>query len=58
MIHTFVQFTGEEKSVIPKTAVGIWNQYNDVCRNYEERFDNQFKKIKDKRQEKMKNIRE
>ena len=58
MIHTFVQFTGEEKSVIPKTAVGIWNQYNDVCRNYEERFDNQFEKIKDKRQEKMKNIRE
>ena len=52
MIHTYVQFTGEEKSVIPKTAVGIWNQYNDVCRNYEERFDNQFEKIKDKRQEK------
>ena len=49
MIHTYVQFTGEEKSVIPKTAVGIWNQYNDVCRNYEERFDNQFEKIKDKK---------
>ena len=55
MIHTYVQFTGEEKSVIPKTAVGIWNQYNDVCRNYEERFDNQFEKIKDKRQEKRRN---
>ena len=53
MIHTFVQFTGEEKSVLPKTAVGIWNQYNDVCKNYEERFDNQFDKIKDKKSGKM-----
>ncbi len=53
MIHTYVQFTGEEKSVIPKTAMGIWNQYNDVCKNYEERFDNQFEKIKNKKAKKM-----
>lgn len=44
MMHTYSKFTPETHNVIPETAIGIWNQYDDIARNYNERFENQFKK--------------
>ena len=44
MMHTYTKFSEDKRNVIPETAIGIWNKYEDVARNYDERFINQFKK--------------
>lgn len=49
MIHTYTKFTEDKRSVIPETAIGIWNKYEDIARNYDERFMNQLKKLKNKK---------
>ncbi len=49
MIHTYTKFSEDKREVIPETAIGIWNKYEDVARNYDERFMNQLEKIKRKR---------
>ncbi len=48
MIHTYTKFSEDKRNVIPETAIGIWNKYEDVARNYDERFLNQLKKTKNK----------
>jgi sugar-specific transcriptional regulator TrmB len=48
MMHTYTKFSEDKRNVIPETAIGIWNKYEDVARNYDERFENQLKKIKSK----------
>ncbi|MCL2157205.1 MAG: TrmB family transcriptional regulator [Methanobrevibacter sp.] len=40
MIHIFTKFSGKERSVISNTAIGVWNQYEDIAKNYDERFFN------------------
>ena len=49
MMHTYTKFSEDKRNVIPETAIGIWNKYEDVARNYDERFENQWKKIKNKK---------
>lgn len=49
LFRTIVKFTGKEKSVLPETAVGVLNQYQDICKNFDERFVNQFNRIKAKK---------
>lgn len=49
MLHTYIKFTEDKRSVIPNTAIGIWNKYEDIARNYDERFENQLAKIKNKK---------
>jgi sugar-specific transcriptional regulator TrmB len=49
MMHTYTKFSEDKRNVIPETAIGIWNKYEDVARNYDERFENQLKKIKSKK---------
>ena len=49
LFRTIVKFTGKEKSVLPETAVGVLNQYQDICKNFDERFINQFNRIKAKK---------
>lgn len=49
LFRTIVKFTGKEKSVLPETAVGVLNQYSDICKNFDERFVNQFNRIKAKK---------
>lgn len=44
MIHIFTKFSGKEKSVISNTAIGVWNQYEDIAKNYDERFYNAWNK--------------
>ncbi len=52
MMHTYTKFSEDKREVIPETAIGIWNKYEDVARNYDERFENQLKKMKDKQKKK------
>ena len=49
MMHTYTKFSEDKREVIPETAIGIWNKYEDVARNYDERFINQLAKIKMKK---------
>ena len=46
MLHTYTKFTEDKRNVIPETAIGIWNKYEEIAKNYDDRFMNQFKKIK------------
>ena len=46
MMHTYTKFSEDKREVIPETAIGIWNKYEDVARNYDERFLNQLEKMK------------
>ena len=48
MMHTYTKFSEDKRNVIPETAIGIWNKYEDVAKNYDERFVNQLEKIKRK----------
>lgn len=48
MMHTYTKFSEDKREVLPETAIGIWNKYKDVARNYDERFINQLEKIKNK----------
>ena len=52
MMHTYTKFSEDKRNVIPETAIGIWNKYEDVARNYDERFENQLKKIRNKKRKK------
>lgn len=49
MMHTYTKFSQDKREVIPETAIGIWNKYEDVARNYDERFMNQLAKIEMKK---------
>ena len=49
MMHTYTKFTEDKRNVIPETAIGIWNKYEDIARNYDDRFMNQLKKMKKKK---------
>ena len=53
MMHTYTKFSKDKREVIPETAIGIWNKYEDVARNYDERFMNQLEKIKRKQKKKQ-----
>ena len=46
MLHTYTKFTEDKRNVIPETAIGIWNKYEEIAKNYDDRFMNQFRKIK------------
>lgn len=52
MMHTYTKFSEDKRNVIPETAIGIWNKYEDVARNYDERFMNQLKKMNNKQRKK------
>ncbi|MBR5504032.1 MAG: TrmB family transcriptional regulator [Methanobrevibacter sp.] len=54
LFRTIVKFTGEEKSVLPETSVGVLNQYKDICKNFDDRFLIQFEKKKAKMNKKAK----
>ena len=46
MMHTYTKFSEDKREVIPETAIGIWNKYEDIAKNYDDRFKNQLKKLK------------
>ncbi|MCQ2971132.1 transcriptional regulator [Methanobrevibacter gottschalkii] len=49
MMHTYTKFSEDKRTVLPETAIGIWNKYEDIARNYDERFMNQLHKIQNKK---------
>lgn len=46
MMHTYTKFSEDKRNVIPETAIGIWNKYEEIAKNYDDRFMNQLKKLK------------
>lgn len=49
MLHTYTKFSKNKQSAIPETAIGIWNKYEDIAKNYDDRFMMQLEKIKSKK---------
>ncbi len=49
MLHTYTKFSEDKRNVIPQTAIGIWNKYEEIAKNYDDRFINQLKKMKNKK---------
>lgn len=49
MMHTYTKFSEDKRQAIPETAIGIWNKYEDIAKNYDDRFLNQLNKIKNKK---------
>ena len=43
MFHIFSKFT-DKQEIIQNTPIGIWNQYKDIVKSYDERFVKQFQK--------------
>ena len=56
MLHTYTRFSEDKRTVIPETAIGIWNKYEEIAKNYDDRFMNQLKKLKKKENNKSKGI--
>lgn len=48
MLHTYTKFSQDKRNVIPETAIGIWNKYEEIAKNYDDRFINQLQKLKKK----------
>ena len=48
MLHTYTKFSEDKRNVIPETAIGIWNKYEEIAKNYDDRFMNQLKKLNKK----------
>ncbi|RBQ22609.1 hypothetical protein ALNOE001_17130 [Candidatus Methanobinarius endosymbioticus] len=47
MIHIFSKFSGENKNVVSSSTISVWNQYEDIAKNHDDRFFNTLnKKIK------------
>ncbi|MDR2830504.1 MAG: TrmB family transcriptional regulator [Methanobrevibacter sp.] len=42
MMHIFTKFINQKPD--PKTAIGIWNKYEDIAKNYQERFETKWNK--------------
>lgn len=47
MFHIYTKFSEDKQEIIPHSAIGVWNQYDDVAKNYESNFKKQLKKIKE-----------
>lgn len=50
MFHIYAKQDEETKEAISNTLMGIWNRYEDVSKNYHDRFEKQFKQIRIKKQ--------
>lgn len=48
LFGTFAKFEGENNSIIPQTAIGVCNQYEDICSNFDYHFIKQFNQISQK----------
>ena len=46
LMGTFAQFSGENNSIIPETAIGVNNKYAAICKNFNDHFLKQFEKMK------------
>lgn len=44
MFHIYAKQDPKLKTPIPNSYMGVWNRYEEVCENYDERFEKQFNK--------------
>ncbi|MDO5848742.1 MAG: helix-turn-helix domain-containing protein [Methanobrevibacter sp.] len=51
MFHTYTKINEDKNEIMPNSTIGVWNQYEDVAKNYESNFKKQLKKIKMKKEE-------
>lgn len=49
MMHIFSKFSGKNKNVVSSSAIGVWNQYEDIAKNYDNRFFNALNKISNRK---------
>jgi sugar-specific transcriptional regulator TrmB len=42
MMLIFSKFSGEEKKAVPQSAIGVWNQYQEIAQNYANVFENMW----------------
>ncbi len=42
MMLIFSKFSGKEKKAVPQSAIGVWNQYPEIARNYAHVFENMW----------------
>ena len=47
-MHIYAKFSEDKRTVIPESTIGILNKYEDIAKNYDERFMNQLNKIQNK----------
>ena len=47
MFHIYAKQDSKLKTPIKSTYMGVWNRYEEVCENYDERFEKQFNKTKE-----------
>ena len=48
LLHVYSLFKDNKKDLIPNTSIGVWNQYEEIANNYNDRFIKQMKKIRNK----------
>ncbi|MFM5882133.1 TrmB family transcriptional regulator [Methanobrevibacter gottschalkii] len=44
LIRTFTRFTGENNEILPQTAIGVHNTYEDICKNFSRHILKEFDK--------------
>ena len=47
IFHVYTRFSEDKQEIIPDSAIGVWNQYEDIANSYETNFKKQLKKIKE-----------
>lgn len=48
MLHIYSKFNEKTRSPINETSIAMWNQYPEICKNYDDRYYKILKKIKNK----------
>ena len=48
MLHIYSKFSEDKRIPLKNTSIAMWNQYEDISKNYDERFNKAFKKEKKK----------
>lgn len=48
LFRTFTRFTGENNEILPNTAIGVHNTYEDICENFNKHILKEFNKNKHK----------
>jgi sugar-specific transcriptional regulator TrmB len=54
MMLIFSKFSGKEKRVVAQSAIGVWNQYQEIAQNYASVFETMWKGDMPKRPERSK----
>ena len=48
MLHMYSKFSKDKRIPLKNTSIAMWNQYEDISKNYDERFNKAFDKANKK----------